>query len=349
MAGKPGAADNARATVATVETIEIAADQAGQRIDNFLIKRLKGVPKTRLYRALRSGEVRVNGARKKAPYQLRAGDKLRIPPLRRPAPGARPRPPQSLLEKIPALFEDEHLLVVDKPAGLAAHGGSGMDYGLIEALRQLRADAPFLELAHRLDRDTSGCLALAKSRAALLALQAQWSAGAVDKRYAALLKGAWAGREREVDMPLARGGGRQSDAAGAGKSDAPGGGKTDAPGGGDADAPGAAPRQAARSIFSPRQSWRDCALSPHGCALVTIRLLTGRMHQARRHAAAIARPIAGDRHYGDPAFNRHARAAGLKRLFLHAESLRFAHPVNGAALEIYAPLPGELEAVLRDL
>lgn len=297
-----------------VEIIQIAANEAGQRIDNFLIKRLKGVPKTRLYRALRSGEVRVNGARKKAPYQLCAGDRLRIPPLRRAAPGEAPWIPDSLLRDIPVLFEDRHLLVVDKPAGLAAHGGSGVPYGLIEALRELRDDGPFLELAHRLDRDTSGCLIVAKSRAALLALQAQLGVErSIDKHYAALVRGAWPGGDREIDRPLAR----PPRAAGH-------------------------KRSAARSVFSPRRQWA-------ACTLVNIRLLTGRMHQARLHAAAIGQPIAGDRLYGDAEFNRMTRRAGLKRLFLHAERLRFAHPVSGAALETRAPLPAALEAVLDNL
>ena len=150
------------------EIVEVTAEQAGQRIDNFLIKYMKGVPRSRLYRALRGGEVRVNSARKQAPYQLCVGDKVRIPPIRRSAEVAEPAIPASLLRKIPVLFEDRHLLVVDKPAGLAVHGGTGMDYGLIEALRKLRSDLPYLELAHRLDRETSGCLMLAKSRASLL-------------------------------------------------------------------------------------------------------------------------------------------------------------------------------------
>jgi len=304
--------DKARAIA--VEVVEVSPEQAGQRIDNFLIKRLKGVPKTRLYRALRSGEVRVNGARKKAPYQLRAGDRLRIPPLRRAAPGAAPWIPAALLRKIPVLFEDRHLLVVDKPAGLAAHGGSGVQYGLIEALRKLRADEPVLELVHRLDRDTSGCLILAKSRAALLALQAQLGVErSIGKDYAALIKGGWPGGDREINRPLAR----PPRAAGH-------------------------KRSVARSVFSPRRRWQ-------ACTLVNIRLLTGRMHQARLHAAAIGQPIAGDRLYGDAQFNRMTRQAGLGRLFLHAERLRFAHPVSGAALEARAPLPAALEAVLENL
>ena len=196
--------DPAQNNPLTAEIVEVGVEQAGQRIDNFLIKYMKGVPKTRLYRALRGGEVRVNGARKKAPYQLCVGDKLRIPPIRRSARIGAPSIPDSLLEKIPVLFEDRCLLVVDKPAGLAAHGGTGMDYGLIEALRKLRADLPYLELAHRLDRETSGCLMLAKSRAALLALHEQLGERSVGKNYVALVKGAWQGGAQAVDIPLPR-------------------------------------------------------------------------------------------------------------------------------------------------
>lgn len=349
MAAKTDAGAGARATVMrdkpAVEIIEVAATEAGQRIDNFLIKRLKGVPKTRLYRALRSGEVRVNGARKKAPYQLQAGDKLRIPPLRRPAPGDAPRAPASLLAKLPVLFEDAHLLVVDKPAGLAAHGGSGIDYGVIEALRQLQG-APFLELVHRLDRDTSGCLLLAKSRDALVAMQAQWAG--VGKEYAALVRGAWHGRDITVDRPLARPGGRGAGTAGGrpGVNHGRPGANDGRPGG--SEEREAAKEMPARSVFSPRQSWAG-KLAPEGCALVTIRLITGRMHQARRHAAAIARPIAGDHRYGDPTFNRHARAAGLNRLFLHAERLHFAHPITASSVDVHAPLAGELDGFLANL
>ena len=308
-----------------VESVEVGVEQAGQRIDNFLIKYLKGVPKTRLYRALRSGEVRVNGARKKAPYQLCVGDRLRIPPIRRSQPPAELQIPDSLLEKIPALFEDRHMLVVSKPAGLASHGGTGMRYGLIEALRKLRPDLAYLELAHRLDRETSGCLMLAKSRASLLALQAQLGTErSVGKEYVALVKGAWSGGEREVDIPLTR---------------VP----TKRPAGVVEKTPTTAPRELqARSVFSARWS------SPQ-CALVDIRLLTGRMHQARIHAAGIGNPIAGDRLYGDREFNRHMKKVGLNRLFLHAQCLRFSHPATAAPMEIHAPLPASLQQVLDKL
>ncbi len=305
------------------EIFEVGVEQAGQRIDNFLIKYLKGVPKTRLYRALRGGEVRVNGARKKAPYQLCVGDKLRIPPIRRAAKSGEPLIPESLLAKIPVLFEDQSLLVVDKPAGLAAHGGTGMDYGLIEALRKLRPDLPYLELAHRLDRETSGCLMLAKTRAALLALQGQLGNRSVEKHYVALLKGPWPGGVREVDIPLGK--------------HRPSGAQIQT-----AKIAAAERSLAARSIFSPQ--WTSAQ-----CALVDIRLITGRMHQARAHAAAIGNPIAGDRLYGDRAFNRITKKAGLGRLFLHAGRLGFSHPVNGEPVETRAPLPASLEKVLDEL
>ena len=308
--------DPAQNNPLTAEIVEVGVEQAGQRIDNFLIKYMKGVPKTRLYRALRGGEVRVNGARKKAPYQLCVGDKLRIPPIRRSARIGAPSIPDSLLDKIPVLFEDRCLLVVDKPAGLAAHGGTGMDYGLIEALRKLRADLPYLELAHRLDRETSGCLMLAKSRAALLALHEQLGERSVGKNYVALVKGVWRGGAQAVDIPLPRPSPRHQ------------------PDGGE--------KKAARSVFSPK-------LALPQCTLVDIRLVTGRMHQARLHAAGTSHPIAGDRLYGEREFNRRMKNAGLGRLFLHAERLRFNHPLSGAPMEVCAELPAPLEKVLDNL
>lgn len=304
----------------TVEIVTVDSEQVGQRLDNFLIKHMKGVPKTRLYRALRGGEVRVNGARKKVWYALCHGDRVRLPPLRRASPAAEPRVDASLLEKIPVLFEDAHLLVVDKPAGLAAHGGTGLKYGLIEALRTLRPPAAYLELAHRLDRETSGCLMLAKSRAALLGLQVQFGAPHdLQKGYVALLKGAWQGGAREITIPLAK-----PKAGNAGN--------------------GAARVRQARSIFSPISS-----VGVGECAFMAIELLTGRMHQARAHAAAIGQPIAGDWRYGDRQFNQLTKQVGLTRLFLHAERLRFRHPINGACTETYAPLPDTLAAVLDNL
>lgn len=340
MVGKSSDARVVKAEIKTeikadikAEIVEVAIEQAGQRIDNFLIKYMKGVPKTRLYRALRGGEVRVNGARKKAPYQLCVGDKLRIPPIRRSANSTtHKRPPRiadTWLAKIPVLLEDRHLLVVDKPSGLAVHGGTGMDYGLIEVLRHLRPELPYLELAHRLDRETSGCLMLAKSRSVLLALQAQLGARSIGKTYTALLKGGWSGGSREVCIPLTK----HKIAKYKPRTNEQ---KTTA------NEPRQEVRREARSIFSSEWSSAECTL-------VDIRLITGRMHQARIHAAGIAQPIAGDRLYGDPDFNRQMKRAGLQRLFLHARRLRFSHPDSGARVEICAPLPPALRKVLEYL
>ena len=292
-----------------VETLEIGDDNAGQRIDNFLIKHMKGVPKTRLYRALRGGEVRVNSARKKATYQLQVGDKIRLPPLRRSAEKEAPHIPESLLNSMPILLEDDDLLIVDKPAGLAVHGGTGMDFGLIEALRKLRNDLPYLELAHRLDRETSGCLMLAKNRAALLMLHAQLgNAGSIKKEYLALVMGEWQGGKREIKIPLSS----------------------------------HAKQAEAHSIFTPK--W-----STEICSLVTIQLKTGRMHQARLHAAAIKTPIAGDRQHGNQDFNKQMKKHGLTRLFLHAKTLKLTHPKTNKKIKINAPLPEELTKISNQL
>lgn len=303
-----------------VRYLEIDETRAGQRLDNFLITQLKGVPKSRIYRLLRKGEVRVNRSRARPDYRIEAGDVVRLPPVRQAT--AEIKKPDArrfawLADRI--LFEDEHLLALDKPAGMAVHGGSGVAVGLIEALRLLRP-ATRLELAHRLDRDTSGCLLLAKDRQALLALHAQLRAGEVEKRYHALVQGAWRGGTRRVAAALARdrvrAGERKVEVRETGKE--------------------------AESRITPRQEYKIATL-------VEIELLTGRMHQARVHAAHIGHPIAGDDKYGDRDFNRRLRRLGLKRLFLHAASLRFRHPAGGGKMHIEAPLPSDLGAVLERL
>ncbi len=296
------------------EILEVASEQVGQRIDNFLFKHMKGVPKSRIYRALRGGEVRVNSGRKKPLYKLCAGDRLRIPPLRQ----SEKKPPLFLpagTTKIVRLFEDDHLLVVNKPTGLAVHGGTGLDYGLIEVERTLCEEKSYLELVHRLDRETSGCLMLAKSRKALLGLQEQLKARKVEKNYVALVKGTWRGDAREIDAPVV-------------PSKRNKGAHTEMPHG--------------RSIFSPIQRFKECTL-------VNIRLITGRMHQARIHAAHIAQPIAGDWRYGDLDFNRMVRKMGLMRLFLHAERLGFCHPLTEQPITVHATLPAPLQQVLDNL
>jgi 23S rRNA pseudouridine955/2504/2580 synthase len=311
---------------------EIDEGHSGQRLDNYLISKLKGVPKTHIYRLLRKGEVRINKGRTKPDYRLKTGDIVRIPPVRTAAGQARTLAKGGQEHRIAwledhILFEDDALLVVNKPSGLAVHGGSGISLGLIESLRQLRPHARFLELAHRLDRDTSGCLVVAKKRAALLKLHEMLRDGKVDKRYLALIMGEWQGKARRIDAPLQKNqlqsGERRVNVSEEGKESA--------------------------SRFTPRRVFPASGEDRPGATLVEIRLLTGRTHQARVHAAHIGQPIAGDDKYGDKSFNRQIRGAGLQRLFLHAASLTFAHPVTGAALTLEAPLPAELATVLDRL
>lgn len=312
--------ENLSETPPAVRHVEIDEQRAGQRLDNFLIATLKGVPRSRIYRILRRGEVRVNRGRAQPDYRLEAGDIVRLPPVR-----VAPRPPRAeadgfewLAQRI--FYEDDHLLAVDKPAGLAVHAGSGVAVGLIEALRALRPQAPMLELVHRLDRDTSGCLLVAKNRPALLGLHRQLRAGEVEKRYLALVKGIWRGEAREVSVALEKSrlasGERRVRASHAGKESA--------------------------TRFIPG---RVCGPA----TLVEIDLLTGRTHQARAHAAHIGHPIAGDDKYGDWEFNRLMRTQGLKRLFLHAQRLSFAHPATGRKMDAEAPLPSELSDFLERL
>ncbi len=306
---------------AAARSVEIGTDEAGQRIDNFLITRLKGVPKSRVYRILRRGEVRVNRGRVTAAYRLQAGDTVRIPPLRMGAEPASPAAGSSLPGRLASavLYEDDHLLVLDKPSGVAAHGGSGIALGAIEALRAARPDAPFLELVHRLDRETSGCLMVAKKRSALRDLHEQLRAHAVDKRYLLLVQGVWRGGGRRVDLALARNLRR----------------------GGERVVRVAADGQAATTRFTPLERFTDASL-------LQARPLTGRTHQIRVHAAALGHPIAGDAKYGDAGFDRTLRGLGLRRLFLHAAALRLARP-GGGEIRVEAPLPPELEAVLDEL
>ena len=309
-----------------VQHVTVDAGHAGQRLDNFLLTALKGVPRTHVYRLLRKGEVRVNKGRAKPDYRLEEGDVVRLPPVRRGESGGKKFAAQAaasgrfdwLLERV--LFEDEHLLVLDKPAGLAVHGGSGVSVGLIEALRELRPHTPFLELAHRLDRDTSGCLLIAKSRAALVQLHDLLREGGLDKRYLALVAGPWHGGARHVDAAL----------------------ETSRPQSGERRVEVGEEGKESASDITPREKFAESAL-------VEVRLLTGRMHQARVHAAHIGHPIAGDDKYGERDFNQRMKRLGLTRLFLHAVRLEFRHPASGRKMSIKAPLPAELERVLEKL
>ena len=304
-----------------VQLVEIHAEQAGQRIDNFLIKVLKGVPKTLVYRILRKGEVRVNKGRIKPDYRLQQGDVVRIPPLRL-SEQDQTTPGQRTLQRVKdaIIYEDDVLLILNKPSGIAVHGGSGISYGVIEALRALRPDALFLELVHRLDRDTSGCLIIAKRRSALRNLHEQMRGDKMEKRYLALLKGKWQGGERRVDAPLRKNilksGERMVEVSQEGK--------------------------AALSLFTPDTIYKNATL-------VSVKLITGRTHQVRVHARHLGMPIAGDDKYGDDEFNAAMKEMGLKRLFLHAHRLGFEHPKSGEWFSISAPLSDDLEAVLEKL
>ena len=307
-----------------VAWLTIGVEAEGQRIDNFLIRTLKGVPKSHIYRILRSGEVRINKRRAGPDARLAPGDTIRIPPVRVAAPPEMPRPAARRRFKPTILLEDDTLIVVDKPAGLAVHGGSGIALGLIEQLRQSRPDSRFLELVHRLDRETSGVLLVAKRRSALTALHAQLRAGEVDKRYLVLVRGPWRDAVRRVSVPLhkfsTRDGERKVRVEDCGRP--------------------------AVTIFRSEQVWS--AHQPP-LALLEAELKTGRTHQIRVHLAHIGHPIAGDDKYGDFAWNRELAREGLKRMFLHACRATFMHPATGETVEVASPVPGELTGYLQTL
>jgi len=300
----------------------IGAGHAGQRIDNFLLAELKGVPKSHIYRLLRKGQVRVNKGRIKPVYRLKSGDIVRIPPLARPHPRDVQQPPTALCERLEQaiLFEDAELLILNKPAGIAVHGGSGIPFGVIESLRFLRPDCLDLALAHRLDRYTSGCLLLAKQRSVLLQLHELLRNGAMSKHYDALVMGRWQGGQQTLETNLQKN--RQLSGERMVQIDEQG--------------------QAALSVFSPRQCFDDCSL-------MDVRIDTGRMHQIRVHAAHLGHPIAGDDKYGNAEFNRLMRGRGLKRMFLHARSVDFVMPGNGRKVSVEAELDEALQALLDSL
>lgn len=297
--------------VTGVQFLEVEPELAGQRIDNFLRVRLKGVPKTMIYRILRKGEVRVNKGRIKPEYKLQAGDVVRVPPLRmadadEPAPLA-----QGLLERLEAsiVFEDKALIVINKPAGIAVHGGSGLNYGVIEAFRQLRPDVKELELVHRLDRDTSGLLMIAKKRSMLRHLHAALRGDGVDKRYMALVRGSWPTAKKQVNAPLLkntlRSGERMVEVNDEGKQ--------------------------ALTLFKVLRRFGEFA------TLIEASPVTGRTHQIRVHALHAGHSIAGDSKYGDEDFTREVRELGGKRLFLHAYALRIPLP-EGGEISFEAPV-----------
>lgn len=300
--------------------LQVEANSAGQRVDNYLTRRLKGVPKSHIYRILRSGEVRVNSRRVRPDHRLAEGDRLRVPPIRtaRRRASAQQRSVGRLQARV--LYEDESLLVIDKPAGIAVHGGSGISQGIVERLRLERADAPFLELAHRLDRETSGVLMLAKRRPALTALHRELREGRVRKFYLVLVSGRWNDARRSVKLPLNKrvlpSGERRVSVKESGMP--------------------------AHTVFRLQRRWREYSL-------LEAELKTGRTHQIRVHLAHLGFPIVGDDKYGDFALNKALAREGLKRMFLHAERTIVAHPVSGAPLVLESPLPADLRGFLDTL
>jgi 23S rRNA pseudouridine955/2504/2580 synthase len=305
----------------SVQNLEVSPEEAGQRLDNFVQKRLGDVPRSRIYRVIRKGEVRVNGRRAGPETRLKPQDRIRLPPVRVLPPAAPKAPAAGLLSRIrdAVIYEDRHLLVLDKPAGVAVHGGSGVSAGVIEALRALRPEES-LELVHRLDRDTSGCLLVARDAATLRTLHALLREEGFEKRYLALLKGKWDLGEKRIAVPL----------------------RTDTRVGGERTVRADASGKPSTSRFRPVQFFGRVA------TLVEVDLDTGRTHQIRVHAAHAGHPVAGDEKYGDEAFNRALRTLGLTRMFLHASSVGFTWP-QGAPFSVNTPLPPELAAVIEKL
>lgn len=306
--------------------VDIGENHAGQRVDNFLITHLKGVPKSHIYRIIRKGEVRVNKGRVKQTSKLKQGDSIRIPPIRlreqcqETIDGAR----YSFLNKT-VLFEDDALLVINKPCGMAVHAGSGIKVGVIEALRALRTDLNYLELVHRLDRETSGCLVLAKKASALKALHEDFKSNSLknarlDKRYTTLVKGYWKHGSRRVTKPLNT----------------------------------SARKYGERFVVVDQEgSYASSIMTPLAvseiASLLEVKLLTGRTHQVRVHTLSENHPVAGDPKYGDSEFNKRMKSQGLSRLFLHAARLSFTHPISQSPITVEAPLPEELVKVVNSL
>ena len=317
----------AEVSKSSVTSAIISEDECGQRLDNYLLKICKGVPKSHVYRIVRSGEIRVNGKRADAAYRLQIGDVLRIPPIRIAQRAEEIVAGAEVKAELPIVYEDEAMLVVDKPSGIAVHGGSGVSFGVIEALRRQRPQARFLELAHRLDRETSGLLLVGKKRTALVALHDMFREGALggngrgaDKRYLLLVKGRWMDPVRNVKLPLLKyllgSGERRVRVADEGK--------------------------ASHTVFRLLARWENFSL-------LEAELKSGRTHQIRVHTQHAGHPIACDDKYGEAAFDDKMRSQGLKRLFLHAWKLSFIHPADGREMQVEAPLAPELDDFLNKL
>ncbi len=305
-----------------VQFIEIDEDMAGQRIDNFLRNQLKSIPKSMVYRILRKGEVRVNTKRVKAEYKLEAGDVVRVPPVTVEVKADETAAPSTKLNKVAelencVLLEDEHLLILNKPSGTAVHGGSGLKFGAIEALRALRPQARFLELVHRIDRDTSGILLVAKKRSALRHLQAQFREKTVQKYYFALVMGEWESKWKAVNAPLLK--------------------------------------NEVNSIVrvssngKPSETRFKILEKFDQATLVQASPITGRTHQIRVHTQYMGHPIAWDDRYGDRRFDAYTAQFGIDRLFLHAANIRFVHPATEEQMEVNAPLDSKLENALAQM
>ncbi len=297
-----------------VTWLEVGEESESQRIDNFLLRRLKGVPKSHVYRVLRSGEVRVNSGRVKPEYRLRIGDKVRVPPVRI----ADSQSKVSRLLNLKVLYEDPYLLVIDKPSGVAVHGGSGVSFGVIESLRAARPQAKMLELAHRLDRDTSGLLIVAKKRSALLELHRMLREGEIEKVYTAVVKGRWVGGAREIRESLHK----HVNAKGERRVSVRKGGMH------------------AVTKVTPVEKAKEFSL-------LELHLVTGRTHQIRVHLAHAGHPVLGDDKYGDFELNRALAKQGVKRLLLHARRLAFRHPVEKRRMKLESSLPSDIQGFVE--
>jgi 23S rRNA pseudouridine955/2504/2580 synthase len=327
IGAKPPSDRTPAASPPAARLVEVDADSAGQRLDNFLIRHLKGVPKTHVYRIIRSGEVRINKGRASADTRVEAGDLVRLPPVRisdkvaekaeRPAPA----------REFPILLEDEHLIAIDKPAGVAVHGGSGVSFGVIEQLRQARPSAKFLELVHRLDRETSGILLVAKKRSALTHLQDQFRERETGKTYLALVTGLWPANKKVIDLPLHK------------YLQADGERRVRVTTADDPDGMRSITLVKVRSTAAPRPEQGLPAMS-----LLEVTIKTGRTHQIRVHLASQGHPIVGDDKYGDFDLNKRLQKLAMRRMFLHAWRLQFNHPASGERIELRAELSPELAA-----
>ena len=320
---------------AEVRLITVDEESAGQRLDNFLIRMLKGVPKSHIYRIIRSGEVRRNKGRVGADDRVAAGDLLRIPPIRlserAEEKAANPAPPR----EFPVIHEDDAFLAIDKPAGVAVHGGSGVSFGVIEQIRQARPQARFLELVHRLDRETSGILLIAKKKSALTALQDQFRDRSTGKTYLALVKGSWPARLKVLDQPLQKfllpDGERRVKVTAR------------------EDPEGMRSVTLVKVATRLQASGALAVASPEGFTLLEVTIKTGRTHQIRVHLASAGYPIAADDKYGDFDLNRQLLRAGLKRMFLHAWRLALVHPLTSSPIELQTELPSELQDWVNSL